>query len=237
MNTIKPKQLLLGLLIVCHYAFGINDYQQIREHIKALKSQEYLTGVVIIDMQITADHIQGNPPSLELASDVVQVVFEQGGPVAQLYYFDQKSAPLRSVQPISNLVSQPIRASKRYYIDTRWLICPTNHMSNIITFMLRHGVTHLLVIGSNHNNAVEYMVREASFHGINTFTFSTLIAQTTLLQDLTHAQLSKSLHDYEFYTSIRLNCVPDRDDDLENRTTIKLNSHMHETALKQTSLF
>ena len=41
--------------MVCQHAFCIDDYQQIREHIKALQSQEYLIGVVIIDMQITAD--------------------------------------------------------------------------------------------------------------------------------------------------------------------------------------
>ena len=222
-NTNKPKQLLLGLLLFCHCAFGINDYEQIREHIKALKTQEHIIGVVIIDMQITAGHIQGNPPPVELVSDIVQFVFQLGGPVAQLYYYDQVIASLASVESIRSLVPEQILNSSRHFIETRWLACPTNTMIRSINFMQRHGVTHLLIIGSNHNNAIEYMLQEATFNGIHTLTFSPLLGRTTLLQDLVHAKLIESTKSNSLYSGMKINCSPDRDDDLENRTTIQLN--------------
>lgn len=236
-NAFKPKQLLFGLLMFCHCAFGKNDYEQIREHIRALKSQEYLIGVVVIDMQMTGGHIQGNPPPTEPVSNIVQFVFEQDGPVAQLFYYDQTAAPLDSVSSIKNLIPEHISNSSRYSIGARWLTCPTNTMIRSIRFMQNHGVTHLLVIGSNHNNAIQYMLQEASFNGIQTLTFSPLIGETTQLQDLTHAELTRLFNDNKFYTGVKINCVPDRGDDLENRTRTKPNVYNYQSAPKQTSLF
>ena len=95
----------------------------------------------------------------------------------------------------------------------------------------------MLIIGSNHNQALEYMAQEASFHGIHTLIFSPLIAETTQLQDLIHAKLTGLFSKDKLYTGIKLNCVPDRDDDLENRTTAKLNHYRYRAVLKQISFF
>lgn len=222
--------------MICHYAFGINNYEQIREHIKALKSQEYLIGVVIIDMQVTAGHIPGSAPSPGLVSDITQFVFEQGGPVAHLYYYDQITAPLMTVSPVNGLIPEPVSRSTRYLASARWLTCPTNTMVRTIHFMQKYGVTHLLVTGSNHNGAIEYMAQEAFFNGMHVLTFTPLIAGTTLMQHTIHAQLSGLFKDHPLYTGVNLDCTPDRNDDLRNRTARRQPPYI-QADMESTSLF